>query len=132
MKRFVAMSACALALGIGTLSGIPTANAIPPARRAGFAGIYVVYVKWGHDKRWSGWELTLSPNGKGSSSEPGGDITWSRAGKTVTVSLVYPAVEADYTGTKTRAGFNKPRKPGTMTNTDGSSGIWYAVYANRA
>lgn len=91
-------------------------------------GTYNLYDNWNN----GGWNLetsfTLYSNHTGIDgySDP---ITWSASGKTITLKINSVILGATVTavGTKNRVGISKKRNPGTITNSLGPSGVWYAV-----
>ena len=88
------------------------------------AGTYTVHGIWTGRGNWFQYSLTLNTDHTGS-DEYGDTITWSTNGRAFTMTL--NGGTATYQGTKSKAGFDNLLHPGTMTNTTGRSGIWYAV-----
>jgi hypothetical protein len=107
-----------LALSLGSvlaLDGAP-ASAVVPAHST--AGNYTLKVDWTNPVIKD--TLTMTLNADHSVDFSNEDVgNWSIAHKTITIF----ASSATYTGKKTTTGFK-----GTMSNTDGNSGTWKAIF----
>src|SRR5579862_3295454 len=125
MKR-IAMLCLGLCVAAAPMLFEPSAGAVPATRNS-FLGFYGVYLKQAGETQFQyvdEWELEAHHQGQ---DGDGGQLSWKRSGKNVTVTItVAPDVET-YTGTKTRAGFNRRGTPGTWTDNMGEAGVWYAV-----
>jgi hypothetical protein len=119
---------------ISTLVLVSTAVAVEPAAAtaarpavapaAAIAGHYTGFLNWNHTGYSRFW-LVLNPDHTGTDKYHE-TIVWSQSGKTFEMTVNGTAV-ATYHGTKTKAGLNNRRHPGTMSNDIGDSGTWFAV-----
>jgi hypothetical protein len=97
-------------------------------------GSYRVHTNW-NGAPPTPFTMTLNADGTVSSSD-GDDGTWVQQGKNVTVSFYGgdggESGGATFLGKKTARGFNSVARPGTMSNTEGGTGTWYATYSHPA
>ena len=117
-----------MALSAGAFFGVAGAGsavgAASPATHP-VAGNYEVTVAWTNPVIDSSFGMTLNSNHTATFTT-GDTGTWSTAKRKITI-LVDGGV-ATYHGKVTSYGLSKPSKPGTMANTSGNSGTWYAAY----
>jgi hypothetical protein len=131
MKAFGARLVAQVAIASVALLGIgmAPASAVPAVGTNKIAGTYVVNVHW--DGLTPGIvNLTLTRKHTGSTGDALHTVTWSSSGRRVTIVITFnsPArVTATYLGKVTATGFNSAAHPGTMTNSIGGSGTWYAT-----
>jgi hypothetical protein len=117
----------ALATGLG-LGGVTSVSSAVPATHP-VVGIYQVTVDWTNPVIKTSYSLALFSNGADADSY-GDTGKWSTTGRQIKFKLKSVGVTAKYIGKITNAGLNNPSKPGTMSNTKGNSGTWYAVYGS--
>jgi hypothetical protein len=123
MKRVAALMIGALMLAAPVLTaGAAGASRVAPSV---VKGNYIVLVHWnGGAPGYQSNPVTLNKDHTGHDNF-GDVISWSLSGKSFHMSFTGPN-PAEYFGTKTRNGFNKESKPGTVV--DGpSNGTWYAI-----
>jgi len=136
MGRIRVLGAALCAAGVTITAGgvVAAAAASPPAAAAAaisqqapavVPGSYVVQVHW-DGGGWNIFGMTLYGNHNATDSygDPG---TWTKVGKTVTIA--WNSGISVYIGTKNKKGFDNPKKPGTVSNDVGDTGIWYATVA---
>jgi hypothetical protein len=128
MRRMRIAVAGLFAAGLGIAGGVGVAGAAPaplitPA--ASVAGSYVVQVNWDNGGWGSNFGMTLNSDGTASSSCAGDTGVWSYSHHKVTVN--WDSGVALYLGKKHKSGFDSLKKPGTMSNNAGDSGLWYAT-----
>ena len=125
MRRLAVLAVSALLLLAPTVANAATAAATTPASRP-VAGTYKLFYNWSQTG-FSHSPMTLNADGTGS-DKAGHPITWSMSGKSLTLLLNDPpSGVTTYLGTKSRAGFDTRRHPGTMSSNQGFAGVWYAV-----
>ena len=99
----------------GSEAGASTAKSV--------AGTYTVHAVWTGRGGWQAWSMTLNRDHTGT-SEFGDTIVWSNSGRSFSMTLNSVAT---FVGTKTKAGFSSLAHLGTMSNTSGRTGVWYAI-----
>jgi hypothetical protein len=110
--------ASAVALSVGSMVAVTSvpASAVVPAHST--VGNYTLKVHWTNPVIKASVAMTL--NADHSVDFSNNDVgNWSIAHKKITIFVS----SATYVGTKTTTGFN-----GTMSNTDGNSGTWKAIF----
>jgi hypothetical protein len=128
MRRFAATSVCGLLLVVPVAFGsMSTAYARP----AGIVAGYRLHIEAGGHP-YIREQMALLENHTGYTDLDA--ITWSRHDGQIT--LVFrdrrdSTYEATYVGTVGPAGISTQRHPGTITNADGSVGVFYAVNKTR-
>jgi hypothetical protein len=127
VKRISMLALGALLVVAPTLASMP--SAVSSTRGVAtpdlVAGSYKVFYNWNH-VGFRHTVVTLDGDHTGTDSS-GHAVTWSRAGRIVTFTISAPPVEATYIGTKNHNGFSSKQNPGTITNSLGDNGVWYAV-----
>jgi hypothetical protein len=88
------------------------------------AGDYTVYGKFDKDKPYTSFPMTLNRDGTGT-DHFGDTIVWTITDRDL--EMTFDDGLWHYSGTKTRAGFNNIKHPGTATNINGGTFPWYAV-----
>jgi hypothetical protein len=129
MNRIGIRSLATVAIATFALTGFGVqgagATATTTAQPAAVAGPYTFYLFWTGYPPSSGF-VTLNRNHTGSDTA-GDTITWSKTGRSVTVTIANGLATATYLGRKTKTGLNNVRHPGTMSNDVGGRGTFYAV-----
>jgi hypothetical protein len=57
-------------------------------------------------------------------------LKWLASGRKITLhfsNTLHPGVTAKFVGKVTPTGFSSKKRPGTMSNSAGETGIWHAV-----
>ncbi len=118
-----------MALSAGAFFGVTGAGsavgAASPATHP-VVGSYEVTVAWTNPVIDTTYPIVLNANHTVTYPTTSDTGTWSKAGKKITI--VVDGGVATYHGKVTGYGLSKPSKPGTMANTSGNSGTWYAAY----
>lgn len=127
MKRFLLVPILAVGM-VGWIAFSAPADASTSIAAAHpTVGVYCTHVAWTNPAFDGTYTLTLQSGGTltavGNGSSDAG--TWSQHVKRI--KLIISGV-ATYHGKKTAAGINTAGHPGTMSNTTGNSGTWYAVF----
>jgi hypothetical protein len=125
MRRFSAWLVGPLMLAtIGAAAGpAAAAGARPSVSPGAIAGQYTAYGNYG-DGKWVQFSLTLNRDHTGT-DHFNDTIVWSTSGKDIT--MTFDDGLWTYLGRKTKTGLNRLSVPGTLSNINGGSGIWYAV-----
>jgi hypothetical protein len=125
MKRHALWLIGPLMLCFAVVAASPAAAATPrpSVGPAVVAGNYTVHANF-NNTGYQTYALTLYANHTGT-DHYNDTIVWSLSGKNLTMN--YDDGLWTYLGTKTKAGFNNKRHPGTLSNINGGTGIWYAV-----
>jgi hypothetical protein len=131
MKRLFALTVGAALLGVPTLGATTSAVASPRTvtAPAAVAGHYNEFFDYGGGGTYSEEQLILLGNHTGT-GQFGDVLTWSQKGKKITLhfsNTLHPGLTARFLGTVTAKGFNSKKKPGTMSNSAGETGVWYAI-----
>ena len=125
MKRIAAWLVGPLMLvGIGFAAAPATAATVRPLSEVNVPGNYTAYAKYGTSTKWVAFSLTLRADHTGT-DHFNDTIVWSISGKDLTMN--FDDGLWTYLGHKTRAGFNNKSNPGTLSNVNGGTGVWYAV-----
>jgi hypothetical protein len=126
MRRLAAWLIGPLMLSSVVFTAAPAvASPARPSLRAGtVAGQYTLYGKYGKSKTYIFYSLTLFKDHTGT-DHVNDTIVWSTSGKDLT--MVFDGGLWTYLGHKTKAGFNSLASPGTLSNINGGTGLWYAV-----
>jgi hypothetical protein len=97
------------------------------------AGHYAVHYKWGAGARWSTFQLDLAADHTGSFVKEGATVVWSKGHGTFTMKFDGGTVTGTYVGYRNEhGGFCFRKRPGTMSNNVGDSGVWWAEPAPAA
>ncbi len=117
------------ALMFGGLATQPAGAAVArPRGTITFAGVYTVHVNWMiFGKAKFSMELDSDHTGV---VEGASKVKWKSQGNQVTITLKASGRTATYLGTKTSKGINTKASQGTMSNTTGDSGVWWAVLSS--
>jgi hypothetical protein len=128
MTTFLARLTLAMLIGSAALIGVggASAAATPTIAPARVAGSYVFHTKFGTSS-YSKRTIKLLANHTGSDGIAGDTLTWKTKGRKITIIGKSPTVTATFLGSVTSAGFNSVQHPGTITNSIGETGNWYAV-----
>jgi hypothetical protein len=125
MRRFSAWLVGPLMLAAVVAAAAPAgaATARPDVGVNRVAGQYTAYGKW-DKKGYTPFSLTLNRDGTGTDLY-GDTIIWTISGKDL--QMTFDGGLWTYLGTKSRAGFDNAKHPGTLSNINGGTGTWYAV-----
>ena len=114
-------------VAVAGLTTMPAGAAVPrPAAvvmPAVVAGNYTMHANF-NGTGYQTFSMTLYSNHTGT-DHYNDTIIWSVSDRNLT--MTWDAGLWTYLGLKTKTGFNKPRIPGTLSNINGGTGIWYAV-----
>lgn len=126
MRRLAAWLIGPLMLSSAVFTAAPAvaSTASPSLRPSVVAGQYTLYGKYGTSQTYISYSLTLFKDHTGT-DHVNDTIVWSTSGKDLT--MVFDGGLWTYLGHKTRTGFNNLANPGTLSNINGGTGLWYAV-----
>jgi hypothetical protein len=125
MKRIAVWLVAPLMLAsVGLTAGPASAVRARPSVGVHVPGEYTAYGKYGKNTEYTAFSLTLRADHTGT-DHFNDTIVWSMSGRDLTMN--FDDGLWTYLGTKTRAGFNSAKNPGTLSNVNGGTGTWYAI-----
>ncbi|HEX4492020.1 MAG TPA: hypothetical protein VH914_12505 [Acidimicrobiia bacterium] len=129
-----------LVIGIAllTLAGPTIASAAPAGAADGgcpascIAGHYSIHFKWADSQRWIVYPLDLYADHTGNFACGGLQVTWTKKNNTFTMAFDYADDQhGAYVGFRNgHDGFDLRHRKGTMSNTEGNTGVWFARAAD--
>jgi hypothetical protein len=135
VSRGLIIAIALFTLGAPTLATAVPAGAAGAAGAAGgecpatcIAGRYSVHLKWADFQRWAIYPLDLYADHTGSFANGALTVTWSKKNNVFTMSFDYAdGQHGSYVGFRNNhGGFNLRHRKGTMSNTEGNTGVWFA------
>jgi hypothetical protein len=111
----------ALMLAVPVVSVVPTSAGAAP--RVAMTGTYLMWHRWGAHGVYEEQQISLFHDGTVRVNTPIG--SWTRAGKTVTLTFQNATSTFTYVGLARPGGISSRRQPGTAT-TDDVTGEWFA------
>jgi hypothetical protein len=125
MKRIAAWLVGPLMLvSTGVAANPASAATVRPSVGVHVPGEYTAYGKYGNNTKYISFSLTLRADHTGT-DHFNDTIVWSMSGRDLTMN--FDDGLWTYLGTKTKAGFNSAKNPGTLSNVNGGTGTWYAI-----
>lgn len=126
-----------LGLALLTLASPALVDVAPAAAVGGcpascIAGNYSVHFKWKSDHRWIIYPLELREDHTGSFANGALDVTWTKKNGVFTISFDVDngLITGSYVGFRNdHGGFNRRHEKGTMSNSEGNTGVWFAYAA---
>lgn len=125
----VGISLIALAVpAIATATPVGAAGDCPAAC---VAGHYELHYNWGSEGHWHVTALDLAADHTGSFSNGATAISWSKWHGRFTMKFSVPGGHGAYVGYRnSNGGFCNGKRLGTMSNSVGNSGVWFARAAS--
>jgi len=123
----VGIACCALAAPV-LMSAAPAGAGTHDCPAACIAGHYIVHFRWADDTRWIAYPLDLAEDHSGSFANGALPVVWTKGHGVFTMAFDEPGiVSGSYVGYRNQHdGFCNRQRYGTMSNSEGNTGIWYA------